>query len=204
MQKKRLLLTILSVFVMVAFFTGCACMKSKPTAKNYQPPKVTLDLVEVAHYWGWWFYSDKVKPTMGKAGKNGAPLDLAFVFNIENPNNYPISLQDIKFTVGFEEFDLNTVSSIAAQWIPAKKTNQIRVHAMFDVYPALASLLVTGGFKLKEKGIPGAAGGLGQLAKWWTDIPQFAFPVHVKAGSAVFEAGDLTEVVGFSAQYPPK
>lgn len=215
MQTRRLMLTILSVFIAVAFLTGCASTPPKqaqqkyeppqPTAQNFIQPKVTLDYVEVAHYWGWWYYSKKIKPTMGKEGDYGAPLDLAFVFNIENPNDYPISLQNCKFTVAFEEFDLNTVSSTDVQWIPAKKTNQVRIHAMFDGRQSLLSLLVTGGFKLKEKGAkPGAAGALGQLAKWWEGIPEFAFPIFVKEGSAVFEAGDLTEVVSFSAKYPEK
>jgi len=52
-------------------------------------------------------------------------------------------MESLKFTVAFEEFDLNTVSSTDTMWIPAGKTNQVRVHAHFDVRQSLLSLLVT-------------------------------------------------------------
>jgi hypothetical protein len=176
-----------------------------PTEQNFTAPTVSLDRVEVAHYWGWWYFSDKVEPTKGKAGKYGAPLDLAFVFDIENPNAYPVMMDGLNFTVAFEEFDLNTVGSNEVQWIPAGKTNQLRVHAMFDGQQSLLSLLVTGGFKLEEKGMgagPGAA--LQQLEAWWTGIPEFSFPIHVKEGSAIFKADSLTKVASFSGTFPPQ
>jgi hypothetical protein len=106
-------------------------------------------------------------------------------------------LTDFKFTVAFEEFDLNTVSAIETQWIPAQKTNQIRVHAMFDGRQSLLSLLVTGGFKLKEKGLSA----FDQLEYWWRNIQDFNFPVHVKEGAAVFSAEDKTVVVPFKATF---
>jgi len=175
----------------------------KPTPKNFITPEVTLSYVDVAHYWGWWYYSKKIKPTKGIAGDYGAPLDLAFVFDVSNPNQFPVLLEDLKFTVAFEEFDLNTPNSTAAQWIPAGKTNQIRVHAMFDGRQSLLSLLVAGGFQLKEKtGAAGAGAALGQLETWWVGIPEFAFPVSVKGGSAVFKADDLINVAAFSGQFP--
>jgi len=176
-----------------------------PTEESFAPPVVSLNSVEVAHYWGWYYFSNKVEPTKGKAGKYGAPLDLAFIFSIKNPNPYPVMMEDLKFTVAFEEFDLNTVSSNEVQWIPAGKTNQLRVHAMFDGQQSLLSLLVTGGFKLEEKGMgagPGAA--LKQLETWWTGIPEFSFPVHVKEGSAVFKADSLTKVATFGGTFPPQ
>ena len=62
------------------------------------------------------------------------------------------------------------------------------------------SLGVTGGFKLKEKGVATHD----QLEKWWTGIPDFAFPVYVKEGSAVFKADGITGVAAFGAKYPAK
>jgi len=143
MQKKRLLLTILSVFVIAAFFTGCACVQPKATEKNFKAPVVTLDNMEVVHSFGYWYFSKKTKPTKGNPDNVGAPLDLAFTFNVENPNDFPVMLENLKFTVAFEDFDLNTVSTDAAQFIPPGKTNQVRVHAHFDVRQSLLSLLVT-------------------------------------------------------------
>ena len=202
MHKKTIVFALLSVVVIIAMMTGCATMM-KPSEANFKDPKVTLDYAEVAHYWGWWYYSKKVKPTMGTAGDYGAPLDLAFTFNVENPNSYPIKLEEIKFTIAFEEFDLNTVSSTAEQWIPPGMVNQIRVHGMFDGRQSLLSLLVVGGFKLKEKtGKAGAGAALTQLGAWWEAAPEMGFPIHVKEGAALVSAGTMTKVVSFEATFP--
>lgn len=188
------------IAIFAVFLFGCATV---PSEDNFQDPLVTLNRVEVAHYWGWWYFSNKIEPTMGTAGNYGAPLDLAFVFDIKNPNAYPVRMEDLKFTVAFEEFDLNTVSSPETQWIPGGKTNQVRVHAMFDGRQSLLSLLVTGGIKLKEKtGSAGAGAALKQLGAWWEAAPEFGFPIHVKEGSAVFKANGLMTVSTFGATFP--
>lgn len=186
------------MLVAAAMLAGCAGMPVTPTQQNFKAPVVTLDSMEVTHAFGYWYFSKKVEPTKGKPDNVGAPLELAFIFNIENPNSYPIKMDDLKFTIAFEEFDLNTVSSTETMWIPAGKTNQLRVPAHFDVRQSLLSLLVTGGFKLKEKG----TNVWSQLETWWTGIPQYTVPVHVKGGSAVFKADGLTKVVTFSATFP--
>lgn len=197
MRKKSIGLLCLSFIVAVAFLAGCAGW-SHPNESNFKTPIVTGESMEVAHSFGYWYFSSKVKPTKGKPANVGAPLDLAFTFNIKNPNSYPVMLANIQFTVAFEEFDLNTVSSDATQWIPAGKTNQVRVHAHFDVRQSLLSLLVTGGFKLKAKG----TNAWKQLEAWWTGIPNYEVPVYVKGGSAVFKADGLTQVAAFKATFP--
>ena len=202
MQKKSILWTCIAVVIVGALLCSCAGMQ-KASEQNFQAPVVKLSYVDVAHYWGWWYYSKKIKPTMGKAGDYGAPLDLAFIYEIENPNKYPVMLEELKFTIAFEEFDLNTVSSVDPQWIPPGRTNNLRVHAMFDGRTSLLSLLVAGGFKLKEKtGEAGAGPALKQLGAWWEAIPEFSFPVHVKEGSAVFTADGVTKVTTFNATFP--
>jgi len=198
MNQKSRLLSILSFIVIAVFLFGCVDMQAKPTAKNFKAPAITLDAMEVAHAFGYWYFSKKVEPTKGKPDNVGAPLDLAFTFNIENPNDFPILLEEIKFGVAFEEFDVNTVKSVAAQWIPAGKTNQITVHAHFDVRQTLLSLLVTGGFKLKEKNTNAWA----QLEAWWTGIPEYSVPVNVTGGAAIIKADGLSKVVTFSAMFP--
>ncbi len=198
MHKRSFILTCLSVVVVAAMLSGCAGMMVTPTSQNFKAPVVTLDSMEVAHAFGYWYFSNKVEPTKGKPDNVGAPLDLAFIFNIENPNEYAVKMENLKFTVAFEEFDLNTVASTDTMWIPAGKTNQVRVHAHFDVRQSLLSLLVTGGFQLKDKG----TNAWDQLEKWWTGIPEYTVPVHVKAGSALFKADSLTQVVTFKATFP--
>ncbi len=198
MNQKSRLLTVLSVIVIAAFLFGCVGMQTKPTEKNFKAPAITLDNMEVAHAFGYWYFSKKVEPTKGKPDNVGAPLDLAFTFNIENSNDFPILLESMQFGVAFEEFDVNTVKSGASQWIPAGKTNQITVHAHFDVRQTLLSLLVTGGFKLKEKNSNAWA----QLEAWWTGIPEYTVPIHVKGGSAIIKADGMSKVVTFSAAFP--
>ncbi|MEJ2656259.1 MAG: hypothetical protein P8012_03570 [Desulfobacterales bacterium] len=198
MYRKSMIIRWLSVIAVFVLFAGCAQMAVKPDQNNFKTPVVTLDSMEVAHAFGFWYFSNKVEPTKGKPDNVGAPLDLAFIFNIENPNAYPVKMENLKFTVAFEDFDLNTVGSTDTMWIPAGKTNQVRVHAHFDVRQSLLSLLVTGGFKLKAEGSNAWAA----LEKWWTGIPEYTVPVHVKAGSAVFKADGLTKVATFKATFP--
>ena len=197
MQKNAILRICLSVLVIAFLMTGCAAMQ-KPSDSNFKSPTVTLSHVELEHYFGWWFYGAKVKPTKGKAGNNGAPLDYAFIFEITNPNNYPVMLDGFSFSVAFEEFGLNRVIAPETMWIPAGKTNQIRVHALFGVRAVQMSLLVTGGFKLKEKGVSF----WDALEKWWTGAPNFSFPLNVNEGSAIFRADGVTRVVPFNATFP--
>jgi LEA14-like dessication related protein len=198
MHKKSIITRWLTVIAAVALFAGCAQMAVKPDQQNFKAPVVTLDSMEVAHAFGYWYFSNKVQPTKGKPDNVGAPLELAFIFNINNPNEYPVKMDSLNFTVAFEEFDLNTVGSTDTMWIPAGKTNQLRVPAHFDVRQSLLSLMVTGGFQLKEKGTNAWA----ILEKWWTEIPQYTVPVHVKGGSAVFKADGLTKVATFKATFP--
>ncbi len=198
MQKKSFILVCLSVFVVATLLMGCAGMAVKPTEKNFKAPIVTLSHVEVQNYWGWWYYSKKVEPTKGTAGDYGAPINLAFIFQIQNPNDYPVMMEKLQFTMGFEDFDLNTVTSTETMWIPAGKTNEIRLNSLSDARQALLSLMVTGGFKLKEQGIsPWAA-----LEKWWTEVPEFSFPIYVKEGAAIFNADGLMKSVTFNFAFP--
>lgn len=196
MNQKSKLLTIVSLIVIAAFLFGCAGMETKPTEKSFKAPVITLDSMEVAHAFGYWYFSKGVAPTKGEPADVGAPLDLAFTFNIENPNDFPVLVEQFKFSVAFEEFDVNTVSSAAAQWVPAGKTNQITVHAHFDVRQTLLSLLVTGGFKLQEKNSNAWA----QLEAWWNGIPEYTVPIYVKGGSALVKADGLSKVVSFEAK----
>lgn len=186
------------MLILFGILTGCAGTATKPGDQSFKEPTVTLSSMEVAHYWGWWYYAKAVPPTLGTAGNNGAPLDLAFVFNIQNPNPFPVMLESLKFTVAFEDYDLNTLISSDTQWIPAGKTNQIRVHAMFDGEQSRLSLMLVDGAKLKEKG----EDAMNLIEKWWTGISKGEVTIHVKEGAAVFKADNATHVTPFQAAYP--
>jgi len=198
MQRKSTFLAVTSILAVVVFMAGCAGMTAKPTEKNFKAPTVTLSHVEVQSYWGWWFYSAKVEPTSGKAGNNGAPLVLAFIFDVNNPNEFPVLMERLQFTVGFEAFDINTPSIMDTIWIPAGKTNQVRVVAVQDPGVTTGSLLVASGDQVKASG----KGPMELIENWWTKIPDFAFPIHVRNGSAVFKADGIVKAVAFNATFP--
>jgi Late embryogenesis abundant protein len=197
MQKKINVLTVISVIIMAALLFGCAAMQ-KPSESNMKDPVITLGHVEVPYYTGYYYFGNKVKPTKGKAGNYGAPMMLAFIYEINNPNAYPVMLDGFKFSINFDDFEVNTVSSPEAMWIPAGKTNELRVPAIFDTRQTLLTLLLPGAMKLKEKKVsPWAV-----LEKWWTGAPDFSFPVTATGGAAIFQAGGVTRVVPFEATFP--
>jgi hypothetical protein len=195
MKKKSIIVSSLGVLLVLAMLSGCA---TAPTASNFVSPKVTLSMVEVPYYTGYWYFGKKTEPTKGAAGDYGAPMQLAFIFDIENPNKYPVLMEELKFTVLFEDFEVNTVGSTETMWIPAGKTNQLRVPAMFDTRQTLLTLLLPGAMKLKEKGVSP----WDLLEKWWNGAPEASFPIAVKEGAAVFKAGDLVDVVAFEGMFP--
>ena len=83
-------------------------------------------------------------------------------------------------------------------WIPAGKTNQLKVEVMYDFRGAQLSLLIVAGQALKDKGVSY----MDQIEKIWTNAPDFSFPVGVTQGSAIFKAGGLTRVATFEGTYP--
>jgi hypothetical protein len=146
-----------------------------------------------------WFYDAKVQPTRGKPGNNGAPLIYAFIFNIKNPNEFPVLMDNLKYTVSLDGFDLNTPSSQESIWIPGGKTTQLRTYCVLGMFEASGALVFAeGGFKIKKMNMPP----MDLIEKWWTAAPDFSFPVEVKDGSAVFKADGLTKVTAFKAKYP--
>ena len=197
MQNKSTVLICVSILFIAFLFSGCAGWQ-RASESNFKTPTVALSHVELEHYFGFWYYDPKIKPTMGNPGKNGAPLDYAFIFDITNPNAYPVQLDGFSFSIAFEGFGLNRAISPETMWIPPGKTNQLRVHAVFDVSPALTSLSITGGFQLQEKGMSGPKA----IEKWWTAAPDFSFPVNVMEGAAVFNADGVVKVAAFEATFP--
>jgi len=197
MQKKSLVLAFIGFLVITALLAGCAGFQ-RPSESNFKDPVVTLNYVDVAHYFGWWYYSPKVKPSSGTAGNNASPLDYAFVFDIYNPNSYPIMLENLKFACVIDGFEINSGYSAESMWIPPGKTNQLKVEVMYDFMGTLHSLLIVAGQKLKDKGL----GAVDQIEKVWTNAPDFSFPIGVTQGAAVFKADGVTKVVGFEGSYP--
>jgi hypothetical protein len=197
MRKQSLFMILISFAVVAAFLTGCAGMQ-KASESNFKTPVVTLSHAEVPSYFGMWFYDNKVQPTRGKPGNNGAPLIYAFILNINNPNDFPVLMDNLRFTVALEGFDLSTVNSQEQTWVPGGKTTQLRVPCVLGMAEASGALMLAGGFKLKEKNLQA----WDLIEKWWAAAPDFSFPIEVRDGAAVFKADGITKVAAFKAKYP--
>jgi Late embryogenesis abundant protein len=200
MRKQSLFMILISFAAAAALLTGCAGTQ-KASESNFKTPEVTLSHAEVPSYFGYWFYDNKVQPTQpanAKPGNNGAPLIYAFILNIKNPNDFPVLMDNLRFTVALEGFDLSTVNSQEQTWVPAGKTTQLRVPCVLGMAEASGALMLAGGFTLKEKNLKA----WDLIEKWWTKAPDFSFPVEVRDGSAVFKADGITKVAPFKAKYP--
>ena len=197
MQKKKVLCTLLILIATIAFVSGCVSIP-KADDSNFKDPLIGLDHLEISYYTGYYYFSEEVKPTRGKADNYGAPLLMAFIYKIHNPNPYPVMLDGFSFTVKFEDLKVNHVIAPDAMWIPAVKTNLLRVPAMFDTRQTLLALILPEATKLNNKKIsPWDA-----LEKWWTGAPDFTYRISVTEGAAVFRAENVIRAVRFAAVYP--
>ena len=179
-------------------FISCAGMQAKPTEANFKAPAISLESVQVTQYNGYWYYDAKITPVKGKAGANSAMLPMAFLFNIANPNDYPVKLDGLGFTVAFEGFEVNLVNAFETQWIPAGKTNQLSVMSIVDVQQVLLSLSIPSYEQVKAKNTTP----WDLLEKWWTEIPNMTVPIEVKKGAATFTADGVQKIVPFAFKYP--
>ncbi len=197
MQTKKIFLKGFIFICLVMLVSGCVGVP-RPDESNFRDPLIGLDHVEISYYTGYYYFSSEVKPTRGKADNYGAPLLMAFIYKIHNPNPYPVMLDGFSFVIMFEDFKVNQAISPDAMWIPAGKTNLLRVPAMFDTRQTLLALILPEAMKLKKKNISA----WDALEKWWTGAPDFAYQIRVTEGAAVFRADGVIRAVPFAAHYP--
>jgi|GEM_PF-401088 len=204
MRKIAMVLMMLGVIGLVAF----PCLAAEEKAAPAKPasmagkgmaakmaaakaPVVKLERVDVANIQS--FYLDA-------ATKRGAVMNLGFVFAIENPNKFKVMLDEIKFSVNFEDFYMASVNYYDDNYVPAKTTNYIRVNGYFDSMTGVATLKTVGGVQLKEMDKQPEE----LLKKWWEEIGDFKFPIKVM-GSATFVGPDgKNMIVQFEGTFPPK
>ncbi len=158
-----------------------------------QPPKVELERVEVASYFPF------------AAPPARVPLGLAFVFNIQNPNDTAVLLEDFKFTIAFEAapgeyFPLATPISYERLSTPGQTTNQLRVVTILDSLIVPGTLAVTSGYRLGALNLKAPD----VVKNWWEKVGDFAFGVRVSEGTATFSSGDATRLVTFEGLFPKK
>ena len=198
MMNKKTILLIACIMGVALMMTSCCGMQKKPTEANFKAPVISLDTVFVPKYFGYWFYDAKITPVKGKAGNNSSPLTVSLLFNITNPNNYPVKLDGLVFTVSFENIDVNMINVLETQWIPAGKTNQLSVMSTIDIGELLTSLLIASHEKVKAKNTNAWA----LIEKWWTEIPNMTVPIGVEKGAATFVADGVQKIIPFTAKYP--
>jgi len=184
----RLFESATAVFVLLAA-AGCATMEPSSIAAS---PQVKLERVEVASYFPY------------AAPPARVPLVLAFVFNVTNPNDHSVTLEELRFAYAFEAkgqfFTLNSPAVYELQSIPAKATNQVRVVSVLDSAIVPATLAVTQGFKMAELQMKAP-----ELVKtWWETIGDFAYPIRVSEGVATFTAGKASTIVAFQETFMKK
>ncbi len=178
------------VFLLVTLaVVGCATVPGAGGAA--QAPRVKLERVEVASYFPY------------AAPPARVPLILGFIFDVSNPNESPVALEELKFTVSFaaipgEYFALNTPTLYERMYIPGKTTNQLRVVTVLDSLVVPGNLAVTSGTRVTALGLkPGDV-----VKDWWEKIGDFSFGIKVSEGVALFNGASM--VVSFEDTFPKK
>ncbi len=173
-----------------------------------EKPVITLEKVEIASIEPFFvkprigYKSEKEPGTVGKYGYSSM-LSVAYVFDIKNPGKQPIMLDELQFTTAFDGFDVNTPMVYEKSWIPAGKTNQLRVVVSNEAFPTIVSLSVSADFAPRIAAMKSSPGAL--VSKWWKGISDFSFPIAVKNGTAVFKDEKGKEIrVEFKGTWPKK
>ncbi len=196
MKKKLVLMTVL-VFGLSVALMSCVTMQVKPTEKNFIAPKVTLESFMVPQYDGYWYISKKTKPTKGGAGNRGAFLPMSFVFKITNPNSYPINLEEIKYSVVFDkDFVMMTTADQMSNWIPAGKSDEVRVTTMITVRSAMLGLVLANKMELVKRKWEM----WGTLEKWWKGVPEGTTPVTLTECGFTFTADGVSRTYPFKVK----
>ncbi len=196
MKKKLALMTVL-IFGLSLAVMSCVTTQVKPTESNFVAPKIELEAFEVPFYDGYWYFAKATKPTKGDAGDRGAFLPMTFTFMITNPNPYPVNLQEIKYSVVFDkEFVMITAADQVSNWIPAGKSDEVKVTTMITARSALVGLLLANAMELKAKKWDMWA----TLEKWWKGVPEGTTPVTLTECAFTFTADGVTRVYPYEVK----
>lgn len=213
------LLVLMSLLVVVGM-SGCAT--ATPAPVELKNPTFTLNQVQVQSYfpppWSTWPGTIPT-PTPPPAGTPAAqyvpfpatisvPLVLGFVWDINNPNDAPVMLEQMKFTVEFEAapsaaneyFALATPIVYEKQSIPGKATNQVRAVVVLDSAVVPGNLAVTSGQRMGALKLSGAT----LIKDWWANIGDFKFGIKATSGTADMVVGGAKKVVTFEGKFPNK
>ncbi len=198
-MNKRLALLIALIFFTGVVFVSCAGMETKPTEATFKTPAVKLDSIQVSYYEGFWYYG-KAKPELGKepAGGGSSPVGLDFVFEITNPNSFPVKYESSSFYLYFEDYELRVVNDSNPMWIPPGKTNSKVLNVTLTPFSTYAKFLLAS----KELAAKRGDQPWQKIQYWWEKLPEMAFRIDLKEGNFTFSADGMTKVAPVTMKYP--
>ena len=188
MRQLRWMLTIT-----LAIAALIACKPGLLPTEEAGKPQITLERVEVVSTFPW------VDPP------GRTPLALGFVFNIHNPGDYNVMLDNLKFAYAFQVnptyyVEMNVPVSYDRIYFPPNTTSQYRIVNVIDSAVIMGKLAVTQGPKLQELNLKPA-----ELIKdWYSKIGDFSFGIKVSEGMAVFASTKGDIFVPFEGAFPKK
>lgn len=187
----RLAMYLAGLVIVAAVLGGCASMEAGMDMAGAQP-QVKLERVEVAAYFPY-------APPPARV-----PLVLAFVFNVTNPSDQAVALEELRFAYAFEAkgqyFTLNSPAVYDTMHVPARATNTVRVVSVLDSAIVPATLAVTQGFRLQELGLKGPD----VVKEWWEKIGDFGYGIRVSEGVASFVTPRGPRLVSFQDSFPKR
>lgn len=217
---KKLFLFVL-LLVVVASLGACASPTAAPA--EVKDPTIALNRVEVQPYfappWPEWpaAIPSATPPPAGtptpvyvpaNPASPNVPMVLNFVWDINNPNDVVVSLDQLKFTVEFEAAPTKPGEYFAVasgifsdkQSIPAKTTNQLRTVVTLNGAVIGGNLAVTSGQRLKDLGLTSTTG---IIKDWWTNAGDAGkFGIKATTGTADMTIGSAKKVITFSGKFP--
>ena len=198
-MSKRLVITVALCFFLGVVLAACAGMGIKPTASNFKAPSVSLNYVAIDYYNGFWYYG-KAEVAKGKApaGGGSSAITLAFIFDITNPNSYPIQYESGSFYVFFDDYELRVVNDNNPMWIPAGMTNTKVLTVTIDVWTTYAKFLLAG----KQQALDRGDDPWKKVEEWFTNLPEMSFPIDIKDGGFTFSADGIVKAVPIKVRYP--
>ena len=198
-MKKKLALMSLLILGLSVSLMSCVTTQVKPTENNFIAPEIVLNSIQISYWEGFWHYG-KAPVVKGKAPKFGgsSPVTLDFVFEITNPNKFPVSLESSQFFLFFDDYDLRAVNDDNTQWIPAGKTNTKVLHVTLTATTTWAKFLLAG----KELAVKRGDDPWKKIEGWWLGLPDMSFPIDLKDGAFLFHAGGIEKVVPINIRYP--
>jgi hypothetical protein len=188
MRQYRLVLAII-----LALAALMACKPGLLPTEEGGKPKVTLERIEIQSYFPW---VDLPART---------PLELAYIFNIDNPSGQNVKLDNFKFTTYLEATPgeylmVTTPTTYERTYFPPQTTSQYRVVNLLDSYTINLSLAVANAQKMQELKLNRAE----TIKNWYTKIQDFGFGIKVAEGMAVFSSDSGDIFVPFEGVFPKK